>query len=99
MSKELETFYRFRANVKFDNQSEYYLSTHYIDDSGTIETALKKQEQDQKKLKALEIIKEKLLYIDFKLLLSSTDYETYCFMIGNKKLTEEEYDLLKEVLL
>ena len=53
----------------------------------------------EKKLKAIEIIKEKLLYIDFKLLLSSTDYEVYCFMVGNGKLTKAEYDLLKEVLL
>ena len=52
-----------------------------------------------KKSKAVEIIKEKCLKIDFKVLLASTDYESYCFMLNSTKyLTQEEYNLLKEVL-
>lgn len=57
-------------------------------------------ESDQRKLRALDIIKEKCLKIDFKVLLASPDYESYCFTLNSTKyLTQEEYDLLKEVLL
>lgn len=57
-------------------------------------------EQDKiKKLKAFEIIKEKCLKIDFKILLASPDYETYCFMANSTNyISKKEFDLLKEVL-
>lgn len=54
----------------------------------------------ENKLKSLEIIKDKCLKIDFKILLASPDYETYCFMMNSTKyISKEEYYLLKEVLL
>lgn len=107
MSKELEAFERFRNNAKFDNQSDYYLSTKYIDDSDIVETALKDYEKIKKefddmfyisrnsikimrKLKALEIIKNKL------------DANTICRVFGHKGYEIIEYftndDLLKEKL-
>ena len=54
--------------------------------------------QLEKKLKALEIIKEK--QVDVFIFLHSGDLETYNDMVeDNRKLTQEEYDLLKEELL
>ena len=50
MSKELQAFKRFRDNAKFDNKSDYYLSTQYIDDNDIIETALKDLEWLKSKL-------------------------------------------------
>ena len=52
----------------------------------------------QKELKAFEIIKEK--EVNVFIFLHSGDLETYNDMVeDNRKLTQEEYDLLKEVLL
>ena len=51
-----------------------------------------------KELKALEIIKEK--EVNVFIFLHSGDLETYNDMVeDNRKLTKEEFDLLKEVLL
>ena len=53
-----------------------------------------------KELKALEIIKEKQVNIAALLELDSLQqYNDYCDMVGGcKKLTQKEYDLLKETL-
>ena len=52
----------------------------------------------EKSLKALEIIKEK--QVNVFIFLHSGDLETYNDMVEyNRKLTQYEYDLLKEVLL
>lgn len=52
----------------------------------------------EKSLKALEIIKEK--EVNVFIFLHSGCLESYNDMVEvNRKLTEEEYDLLKEVLL
>lgn len=51
-----------------------------------------------KSVKALEIIKEK--EVDVFIFLHSGDLETYNDMVeDNRKLTQEEYELLKEILL
>ena len=55
-----------------------------------------------KGLKALEIIKKKR--VDVARVIIDKDYEIYCKwfvsdVVGREKLTQEEYDLLKEVLL
>ena len=72
-----------------------------------IETTLKNHEQDQKKLKAFEVIKEKRVNVDHLI------YYIMCDTKNNgmglhwynreidyeyKELTQEEFDLLKEVL-
>ena len=55
-------------------------------------------ERDLKKLEALEIIKEKR--VNVHLLILSNSLEKYNYKIlPYRKLTQEEYDLLKEVLL
>ena len=55
-------------------------------------------EETQKKLKVLEIIKEK--EVDVFIFLHSGYLETYNDMVeDNRKLTQEEFDFLKEVLL
>lgn len=52
----------------------------------------------EKKLKALEIVKNKR--VDVGCLLKSKDLEDYNFFrYGKWRLTQEEYDLLKKVLL
>lgn len=110
MSKELRAFKKICKNL-----NSYEFTDEYKKNKKLIEIALERLIEledifseiksgeavvvSAEKSVALEVIKEKLFYIDFKLLLSSTDYETYCFMVGNKKLTKQEYDLLKEVLL
>lgn len=57
--------------------------------------------QSQKKIKALEIIKEK--EVNTLLVMNVRDYNEYCrYMSGSfeyEPLTEQEYDLLREVLL
>ena len=53
---------------------------------------------DYKKLKALEIIKKK--EVNVFIFLHNGDLETYNDMVeDSRKLTQEEFDLLKEVLL
>ena len=56
-------------------------------------------EETQKKLKALEIIKKKS--VDVQLLKDSKNLNDYnwCVHTKDRALTEEERDLLKEVLL
>ena len=52
----------------------------------------------EKKLKALEIIKEKSVNLEF--LKCSENYEQYCLICSyGNEISKEEYDLLKEVLL
>ena len=56
----------------------------------------------EKELKALEIIKEKRLDVDCLIKwLRKDDYELYhhTYLHHREDLTQEEYDLLKEVLL
>ena len=83
MSKELKALAQLKQNYKDE--------THLFDDEllAIIEPALK----------ALEIIKEKNVNVgDFKRCKSSEDYNAYCCYSEKEQLTEEEYDLLKEVL-
>lgn len=91
MNKELARLY---TPLQSLNNIRY----SYFHNNGGLEIEYIWFDKIEKSLKALNIIKEKLCYIDFRLLIFSTDYETYCFMVGNKKLTEEEYYLLREVL-
>ena len=53
----------------------------------------------EKELKALEIIKNKR--VDVSLLHTTKNYQEYNFCVFQKEraLTQDEYDLLKEVLL
>ena len=56
--------------------------------------------ETQKKLKALEIIKEKKIDLDLlKISDDLDDYNFMCDMCYKNILTKEEYDLLKKVLL
>lgn len=80
-----------------------------LEDFAVIETALNnyykllgENEETTKKLKALEIIEEKEINIH-ALLLHLKRFDSpngYNVLVGEKyKITQEEYDLLKEVLL
>lgn len=104
MSKELEALEKL-TNYKCSCMSEK------IECKKIIETALKDYENlqlkhrsmqdavldDFKKLKALEIIKIK--EVNVFIFLHSGDLETYNDMVeDNRKLTLEEYNLLKEIL-
>jgi hypothetical protein len=55
--------------------------------------------EDEKKLKALEIVKEKK--VDVQMLIDRKNLNEYnwCVHEQSRALTQEEYDLLKEVLL
>lgn len=113
MSKELtplEALKRHRKSIVdlLDNGS-ILPELHYVfmQELNIIETALKKldeaencvftsKEDVKKELKALEIIKDK--EVNVFIFLHSGDLETYNDMVEeNRKLTQEEYDLLKEV--
>lgn len=85
---------------------EVYDSEFYV--LNIIETALNRLEMIdrlnekycddiQKSLKALEIIKEKGLNVDYFQRVCDEEYEESIFCI-EKLLTEEQFDLLKEVL-
>lgn len=70
----------------------------FLCSSGESKIELLFDEETQKKLKALEIIKNK--QVNVFVLLHIGDLETYNDMIAdNRNLTKEEYDLLKDVLL
>ena len=72
---------------KFDVIDSYEINSKGIIDADT-----------KNKLKALEIIKEK--QVNVFVLLHIGDLETYNDMIAdNRNLTQEEYDILKDVLL
>jgi len=67
-----------------------------------LKLAEKELNENERKLKALEIIKEKR--VDVCLLISciydfDLDYYNSCMCNKERCLTQEEYDLLKEVLL
>lgn len=96
MSKELEAFEDLKRQVGNMPYTSYdnglgNRTTFLIKDSAIfpiIETALK----------VLAIIKEK--EVNVFIFLHSGDLETYNDMVeDNRKLTQEEYELLKEVLL
>jgi len=55
----------------------------------------------EKELKALEIIKEKKVMINALIRISFNEYNDYLdrFYLSKERLTKEEYDLLKKVLL
>lgn len=111
MSKELEAFNGICCNT---NQSY----PDFQKQSKIVETALKKQEQDQKKLKAFEIIKDKGVDVDaikYAVEFAINYYTTqknaktkefikpYIYYNiskpRSKRLTEEEFDSVVEVLL
>ncbi len=130
MSEALEAFRRFRDNAKFDNKSDYYLSTQYIDDNDIIESALKEVSGEDraflsdikkgklhplttqcyqdllKKRRALEIIKEKKVDVQFimehpeaKNVFWYNSSFTGALCEGWRMLSQEEYDLVRKVLL
>ena len=85
MSKELDAL--MRISQKFVKKEWNNKPRETEKDFELIETALK----------ALKIIKEK--EVNVFIFLHSGDLETYNDMVeDNRKLTQEEYDLLKEVL-
>ena len=86
MSKELEALERLYCAGRLD--LDYVLNGKQNQDYKIIETALK----------ALEIIKRK--EVNVFVLLHSGNLKIYNDMVeDNRKLTQEKYDLLKEVLL
>ena len=72
------------------------LETEYLDQQRSM---LKYDEVKEKKFKALEIIKEKEVVIPILLRSNILDEYNNNPMFVSKKLSQEEYDLLKEVLL
>ena len=100
MSKGLEAFEILKQDI----------GKCYEDEMLIVETALKRLEQleeekqsfdrvIEKKLKALEIIRKKRVNIgDFVRCKNIEDYNEYCCYNEKEQLTQEEYDLLKEVL-
>lgn len=113
MSKELEALEKIKDIIREDAE-DIDNPTLLSNEINIIETALKDHEkitggdfhiepinvhiENQKKIKALEIIKEK--EVDVFIFLHSGDLETYNDIVeDNRKLTQEEYYLLKEILL
>ena len=97
----LEALEKIRTTIRIKGGISGYELT-YLD---IIETALKRLEdlekwflgdKDYKNYKALEIIKKKKVSIFWFLETSNKKEYNYCVQ---KSLTQEEYDLLKEVLL
>ena len=91
MNKELEALERLK------NHTISYVGSDYKVSTDSREEQIKDLELIEKELKALEIIKEK--EVNVFIFLHSGDLETYNNMVeDNRKLTQEEFDLLKEVL-
>lgn len=100
MSKGLEALKEIREHLYGDVYSGVERRLNII------ETALKKQEQDQKKLKALEIIKNKK--VDVSYIIENPEEENVIWYNarfmgvlceGWRMLSQEEYDLVRKVLL
>ena len=99
MSKGLETLEEIKEKYKDDNGLQRRLNI--------IEKELKRLEEidnvmflNNKKLKALQIIKEKRVWVDALIEMSLKEYNDYCKYVWNTPvLTEEEWNLLKEELL
>lgn len=94
-----------QEEIAIEDVEQYFQN----DDSFNLSIALDILEQADKLDKALEIIKEKQVdihdfkFVCYKLSWDYTDYSRagleYKKMIALKHLTQEEFDLLKEVLL
>ena len=86
MSKGLEALERMARNVE---TNEYVFNDQCCEDYNTIE----------KELKALEIMKNKEVQIATLILSNTCDGYNFSKGLLGKFLTQEEYNLLKEVLL
>ena len=85
----LEIVARWRAQIHWEKD------LGWNEELNIVETALKKQVDDEKKLKALEILKEK--EVDIFILNRCNDVETYNDSNHQEiPLTQEEFDLLKK---
>jgi len=95
--KDIENIEKALKEYEFLKNFFYKLKEKYgIDDLDYLEHIVREYDNNKKKLKALEIIKEKEVYPTF--LLNCKSVEEYNHECINK-ITQEEYDLLKEVLL
>ena len=98
MSKELKAFRKICKNL-----NSYEFTDEYEKNKKLIEKALERKEKSEK---ALEIIKENALYVDwtwlFDCVVNNKSYEDYIEGCNAMKETtfadKEEYDLLREVL-
>ena len=86
MTKGLEAYKKFCDDV---NASVNSGGIHYID--------IRNKEIIEKELKALEIIKNK--WVNIEVLIQSKTLDDYNTTLCVHDLTQEEFDLLKEVLL
>ena len=78
---------------------EEYDKTEYSALIESYKKLLKEKKANEKKLKALEIIKNKILLIDvFVESINADDYNEFLAKSKDRHLTQEEHDLLKEVL-
>lgn len=86
-SKELKAFYELKESIEYKGGDFYCANEQRLN---IIETALK----------ALEIIKEKEVAIQY-LKESETEeiYNQWAWFVNKESLTKEEFELLKEVLL
>ena len=83
-----------QENIEIEDVQQYFQD----DDTFNLSVAIAVLEQADKLDMVLDIIKEK--QVDAFIFSHSGDLETYNDMVeDNRKLTQEEYDLLKEVLL
>ena len=114
MSKELEALEKIGNAKTKDTSFGDTIKTNLTKQYKIIETALKEYEgaknhiealnkeriENSIKLKALEIIKEKRVDVDYLIeSVSLEEYNKHIQYCYGSLLTQEEYDLLKEVLL
>lgn len=111
MTRELQALERLMADYyemcqDLGNNDDQYQRCNLTSERAIIETALKKQEQDKKKVKALEIIKRSPVMVICEIYKCAIElkmsYEEYCEMFPDEEdrsiKSKEEYDLLTEVL-
>ena len=78
---------------------EEYDKTEYSALIERYKELLKEKKANEKKLKALEVIKNKIVLIDvFVESINADDYNEFLAKSKDRHLTQEEHDLLKEVL-
>lgn len=99
MNKELtlaEKFHNAWTNLYADDEIREVLTGEECKVMDEVETTLKEKEQDKKKLKALEIIKEW-----FEVFEDENGYHiktTFRALFDSKRIDKETFDLLKEML-
>lgn len=105
IEKELKDYQEIKEIAKHFNWDDFTSEVFSVETDkkyrDLFNSAIVDIQKDYRKARAFEIIKEKKVNVSALLELDNLQqYNDYCDMVGGcKRLAQEEYDLLKEILL